>query len=57
VVRSLPISDEGAMAPMPTSRKHSETRGTPSRSGGQEIESLLAGTILRLQRLDGEKAN
>ncbi len=30
VVRSLPISDEGAMAPMPTSRKNSETWGTPS---------------------------
>lgn len=30
VVRNLSISDEGAMAPMPTSRKNSETWGTPS---------------------------
>jgi putative transposase len=35
-VRSLLISDEGAMAPMPRSRKRSETWGTPSVGGSKQ---------------------
>jgi putative transposase len=36
VVRSLVISDEGAMAPNPRSRKRSETWGTPSVGGSKQ---------------------